>query len=432
MPLVKTAKHIILVLILGVLVFPSVQNTIIPIPPSVLQGVDPPDSVPDFPWKTWYNAEERSDYNKAVEENVGLRSYLIKLRNQVDFSLLNFTEAPGVVIGKEGCLFIESYINNYTGLTFKGTAKIDYEISKLEAIQFELKKRNIDFLLVFAPGKATFNAENIPDRYKMKPMSNYGYYTKRIARSGINFIDMNGWFKKMKNKTSYPLYSKGGVHWTSYGVGLAADSMFRYIEKLRNIDLPEFGWDQVEVSDSLRYSDNDACELMNLFFPPYYGPMPYPKFRYDANGKTRPHVMTIGDSYWWGFASTGITENVFSQDNYWFYNKVIFLNGKKINSVSDVSLKEEINKQDLLIMIVTEATYELFPYGFIEAFFTRYLSYWEADKSILMEIKTEEIKQNPQWYQSIVEKAEKNKIPVEEQLKRDVQYLVEQQESVKK
>ncbi|MEI7983424.1 MAG: hypothetical protein WCI71_17370, partial [Bacteroidota bacterium] len=203
------------------------------------------------------------------------------------------------------------------------------------------------------------------------------------------------------------------------------------IEKMRHIDLPEFGLKTVEMSDSLRYSDNDACDLMNLFFPPHHDPMPYPHFTYQSEGKIRPRVMTIADSYWWGFASTGITQNVFSEDNYWFYNKEIIRNGKKEKNVSDVNLKEEIDKQDVLIMMVTEATYELFPYGFIETFFTLYLTSGEANKAVLLEIKIEEIKRNAEWYQSIVAKAAKNKIPVEEQLKLDAQYMIDQQKNSK-
>ncbi|MCK9219241.1 MAG: hypothetical protein PHF97_06850 [Bacteroidales bacterium] len=418
-------KQLIHVLILGMLILPYLQKSFIFIPPTELKGVADTIPVPGIPWKTWNSEEVRSKYTKTVGDNIGFRSYFIKLKNQVDFSLFTMSYAPDVVIGKNDNLFLEPYINNYIGRTFKGPEKIDYEISHLEKIQSILKQKNIDFLLIFAPGKATVYSEDIPNHYKKRSISNYDYYIKRIDRSHLNFIDMNAWFKKIRNNTPYPLYPRSGVHWTSYGVGLAADSMFRYIEKLCNIDLPEFGWKSVVVSDSLRYSDNDACELMNLFYPPHYDPMPYPKFYYSTTGKTRPNVMTIGDSYWWGFAATGITENVFSKDNFWFYNKVIFENGKKVNRVRDVSLKGEIDKQNLVIMMVTEATYELFPYGFIEDFFTRYLSYQEADNQILLELKIEEIKKSPDWYQSIVQKAKNNHVSVEDQLKQDAQYMID-------
>ncbi|MEI7980570.1 MAG: hypothetical protein WCI71_02895, partial [Bacteroidota bacterium] len=165
----KTVKQLILLLILGILVAPSIPKNFLPVPVLTLNGVGDPEPVPPFSWKMVANSEARSRYKKAIGENFGFRTWLIKLKNQTDFSVFNMTEAPGVVIGKHGCLFIESYIKNYTGLTFKGPAKIDYEVSKLEAIQDELKKKNIDFLLIFAPGKATFSAEDIPDRYRKQP-----------------------------------------------------------------------------------------------------------------------------------------------------------------------------------------------------------------------------------------------------------------------
>ena len=90
---------------------------------------------------------------------------LIRLKNQVDYSLFNYTQSGGVVIGEERCLFLKSYINNYCGIEFQGVRRIDFEVKRLALVGQELKKKNVDLVLILAPGKATLNQELIPSRY---------------------------------------------------------------------------------------------------------------------------------------------------------------------------------------------------------------------------------------------------------------------------
>jgi len=99
--------------------------------------------------------------------------------------------------------------------------------------------------------------------------------------------------------------------------------------------------------------------------------MPYPHFIYEKERKTRPRVIAIGDSYWWGFTATGITANVFAKDRYWFYFRDMKENGNQAGLVANVNLKEELFNQYLVILMATEATYQLFPYGFTESFFEK-------------------------------------------------------------
>jgi hypothetical protein len=395
---------------------------------SSLTGVADTTRCPVLTRSSYYQRAFQPVFEKYTEEKMGFRAPLIKLRNQFDYSVYNYTDAPGVVIGKNGMLFIESYIQNCRGSFFKGEQQIKNDVRRLKMIQDELKKHNVDFLLIFAPGKATYYSDLIPDHYKQRPVTNYQYYIKTLSGSGINFIDMNAWFRKLKGKTLYPLYPLNGTHWTSYGIALAADSMFRYIHKLRNIDLPEFSWDKVILSDSMRYTDNDIGELMNLWWPVKHLPMPYLHFLYKQEGKTRPKVISIGDSYWWGFTSSGITANVFSKDNYWFYFRDIMENERKTGLVANVNLKEQLFSQDLVILMVTEATYQLFPYGFVDGFFEKCMPVSAEVQQMKLEKYIVKIKNDPGWYQSVVEKARLNGRNIDEQIKMDAQFMIDQED----
>jgi len=424
----KGIKYLLLLFVLCLVGLHLAQRSLIIFKQSPLIGVADTTKRPVLSWNTYFNQEFQPVLQKFLEEKMGFRPMLIKLRNQFDYSVFNYTQAPGVVIGKNGMLFIESYIQNRKGSVFKGKAQIRNEVRRLKLIQDELKKHNVDFILIFAPGKATFYSELIPDHYKQRPVTNYQTYINDLTGSGINFIDMNAWFLKLKGKTNYPLYPLNGTHWSTYGIGLAADSMFRYIEKLRNIELPGFSWDQVTVSDSMRYADNDVGELLNLWHPLKPIPMPYPHFIYKQEGKTRPNVVAIGDSYWWGFTGTGVTANVFAKDRYWFYFRDMKENEQPAGLVADANLKEQLFSQDLVILMVTEATYMLFPYGFIESFYEKCMPASAEVLQIKLEQYIVKIKNDPAWYQSIMEKARTSGHSIEEQLKMDAQFMVDQEE----
>ena len=228
---------------------------------------------------------------------------------------------------------------------------------------------------------------------------------------------------------SYPLYPLNGAHWTEYGVGMAADTISRYIEKIRNIDMPEISWDKVSMSDTMRNSDYDIGELMNLFKPLHNKPMPYPEFKFDTIGKTKPKLISISDSYWWSFTMTPIVVKLFDSDNYWFYFKNAYHLQLKGKPVEDLDLKAELFSQDVVIMMVTEATYMLFPYGFIEAFDQKCLDHPSMSDEEKINQYMKLIRKSPDWFKTIREKAKNNGIPVEDQLKADATYLLNQEKT---
>jgi len=420
----KTTRQILFILILLGMLLPFFQNNFLKIPLLPLVGVQDTLGEPKFSFRGFLDLSYQESEGSYLAEKAGFRPLLVRLKNQVDYSVFNYTMSGGVVIGKDGCLFLESYINNYCGIEFRGVRKIDYEVKRLALISRELKKKNVDFLLILAPGKASFDREQIPSRYRKKNITNYGYYSKKLAVSGVNVIDMNAWFGKLKEHSPYPLFPASGVHWSSYAVALAADTMVRYLERLRNIDMPEISYDKVRMSDTMKYSDNDAGDLMNLLCATRNSPMPYPEFHYRSEGKHKPDAVIIADSYWWGFITSGISRNIFGKAQYWFYGQDIFEDEKKTGTVAAVNIHQELEKQDVVIMLVTEATWMLFPFGFTDAFLKDFKPETDADKALQVEIMMDNIRRDPKWYRAIVEKAARNRVAAEEQLRTDALYMI--------
>jgi hypothetical protein len=424
-------KKILFMLLLGIMCIPFLQYSFDFVKVTPLAGIpNKIENKPKIKIKSWFNNKFQDSTDTYFNENIGFRPWLIKLVNQIDYSLFNTTKAPGVVIGKDGNLFIESYILDYIGQNYIGKEKIDTEVKKLEEISNYLSQKNITLMVVFTPGKASYYPEFIPDKYdvKNKKTSNYEGYVSAFKKSKVQFLDFNDYFKKQKSKSPYPVYSKVGTHWSSYAKSYVLDSIVRYIEKERKIDIPDFDWSEIKLSDSLQKIDWDIEELMNLVFPIKHEKMPYPKYKYNETNKTKPSVIAIGDSYWWCLVGDDIPEHLFARDEYWFYNKNIYINNEKqANDVVNINFQETIMKQNVILLLATEATLHMFPYGFSEQFNNKILQANET-KNLSQDEKIafweKKITKDPEWFQQIKEKAAKQKTTVKEMLRLNAIFMM--------
>ena len=85
-----------------------------------------------------------------------MRNIFVRINNQIDYSLFNIPNSEGIVIGKEGYLFEKDYIRTCLGKDFLGKSVIDKKLLRTKFIQEFLKTKNIDLIIVFEPGKASF------------------------------------------------------------------------------------------------------------------------------------------------------------------------------------------------------------------------------------------------------------------------------------
>jgi hypothetical protein len=198
-----------------------------------LQGAFIPKEQPILTSSNWFSGNYQDSLSIYLNENIGFRNYFVRLNNQIAFSLFDFARANGVVVGKENFLYERNYIRAYLGKDYIGEAAIAEKVRKLEKIQDRLKKRDIELIVVFAPGKGSFYPEYIPTDQVPSENNNYKTYVRLLNNTPINLIDFNKWFRKKKGTTVAPLYPKTGIHWSRFGELMAADSLLKYIDKLK-------------------------------------------------------------------------------------------------------------------------------------------------------------------------------------------------------
>ena len=312
----KRVKSILLIFILFFLLLPLLQQNLSLFAFDPLYGYYNLRDKPQlkwFTWERWFSDKFQDTLSKSLQDHVVFRELLIRLNNQYKLNLFDETDMKNIVVGKENYLFEEGYILEYLGRNFTGKTYIDEKLRRTKWVQDYLKReKNIDLIIVFEPGRASFFPEFIPERYQPqhKTLSNYQYYAQRCKGLDIHNLDLNAYFLSMKTTSPFPLYPKYGVHWSTYGMTLAMDTLIHYIENTRNIDMPEVICNNIISSTEYSDIDWDIEKSMNLLYKlPQSEAMAHLEitFNNDAH-KTKPDILTIGDSYCWSIFNAEIPD----------------------------------------------------------------------------------------------------------------------------
>ena len=434
----RNINRILFIVVLTLLFVPMAQQWSRLVNETPLRGAIKEVPEPIFSWANWFSGSYQDKMEKYLNQHFGFRNAMVRVNNQLYYSLFRKAKANGVIIGKKGYLFERSYFDAYYGTDFLGKDTLYKELKKLKAVQDTMEAQGKTLLLVLAPGKATFFPEYIPDRYRRKKgPTNLEYYLKFSKELGIHHLNFSSWFVKMKDTARYPLYPKTGIHWSYYGMALAADSILHTLENLRHIDLPDLVWKGIKVSRKLRNTDRDIERGMNLIFPLPNHPMPYPQLAVDTVGKTRPRALVIADSYYWQIYSAHIPQQVFREQEFWFYNQQI--NPKRKDGVAwtnEVNLSDELKKKDIVILLCTEPVLKRLFWGFIDDAYAAYFqpemyqrkhSEVKLDQTIISRI-IKGIKSNEQWLRLEVDKAKKRHISVDSMIRLDAIYVFTKRE----
>jgi len=428
--MVKGIKNIALFIIMALLFLPMIQNSIPIVKLKKLKGSFAEIENPEYNIQAFLNGSYQEQYNEYLEQNIGFRPFFVRVNNQIAYSLYRKALANQVIIGHDHILYEENYIKAYLGRNFLGDSNWDIKIKKIKTVQDELKKLDIDLLILFAPGKASFFPESIPARYNIheKTKTNQEYLIEQFNERNINYIDFNSWFVSMKDTTSYPLYPNCGIHWSAYGVGLAMDSLKRCLEDLKGRKMIDFGWNGYDFPDTLRHPDYDIAEGMNLLFKIKYIKMAYPRFYFNSDSNTyKPNTLTIGDSYYWMIFGNGISQQFYNKEDFWYYNRMAhgteYVSGKP---VADLDKPAEILKRDFIVLISTEANLHKFAFGFIDDIYDMIedgsLNRYDEGRIAII---TDYIRSDATWMEAIREKAAKQNIGIEEMIRLDAIWLIE-------
>lgn len=367
-------KNGLFLVVLALLFLPMLQSKFVIFKIQPLKGAVEATADPYISKDRWLSGEYQKLQEQYVKDSFGLREPFVRLYNQLHFSLYHQTNASGVVIGKEGYLYEEGYIRAYLGLDFIGEDSIRNQVDRLRVIADSLKRKDIEVVVLLAPGKGSFYPEYFPESYdgiKRGP-TNFEAYKKYLTKARINVFDAHTWFGEMKSDVHQKnkLYSKTGIHWSKYGESVVADSLLTYLSHVTGRPFPGMELERIEYDSELRGTDNDIWQGMNLIRPLNDFKMAYPVVRRINAQNNTTRVVTIADSYFWGLYWMGLPKDYFANGEFWYYMEQRYPQSFKTAAPVNVNnLAQEIEGNNVVLLICTESNLPRFGFGFIESFF---------------------------------------------------------------
>lgn len=418
-------------IIIIILFIPLVQQKTDWMHVHALFGISENAPYPFFSKETWLSEEYQKQKDNYLNQNFGFRNWLVRLNNQITYSIYGQVHCSNVVVGKNNQLYQDFYIDGYDGKDFIGKDVIKEKCFKLKKIQDTLSKKGINFLVLLAPGKADFFPEYIPDQYKeildKKLPTNYQFISAALNEKKINTIDFNKWYMEHKNKTDFPLYPQGGVHWSVYGAAFAADTLIENMKRISGKNYIDIKIKKGEMRDTIPVPDRELTDGMNLMFPLPAYKTAYPNVEYDTAGKIKPNVLTISDSYINNLSEVGLIKYGFSDQslNFESFNMAHSMFTNNYIYVNLLDVQKEIESRDFVIIITTVPNLNRFGWGFIESVYDIYYN-TDSEKQKERQIKywEDRILHTPEWIENIKQKANKEGHSLEIELRANAEYMI--------
>lgn len=371
----------------------------------------------------WLDGSYQKNTESYLNENFGFRSALVRLHNQIEFSVFKKTNTEKVCIGKEDYLYEIPYINAFYGYNVVEKKNINDSLREFKILQDTLKQLGKDILLVLAPGKARIYPEYIPDYYSPKSgqMTNYDNYVEALHTYKISYLDFTPLFLNKKSKSNYLLFPQLGMHWSRLEAVYAFDTIAKHLSYLSGNPTPKLVVKSVSEKKNLEPPDDDVAESMNLLRYPNFKKMGYPEFYFEQKNKIKKNCVVVSDSYWWDIYNQGLPLNAFQDNEFWYYFRAAY-SKNHCDSVNSIDIKRRLIHSDFIIVLISESNLNRLGYNFFGSALSALRKPIIPTESEIKDI-TAAIKKNDDWYKDVQRKASEKKITVDSMLRLDATWF---------
>lgn len=401
-----------------------------------LHGFIPMEDTIKLTPKTYFDGTYQDYLTEHAKRNSGFRELCIRSYNQCLYSLFGKSSNDNIVRGENKEMYLEMYLNEVTGKSLKSCygsegyfkARAQKDIEKTKVLIDSLSKHNTAFLFVEAPSKTWVYPEYMPQAYRdsIMPFCVQDYYTQLFKENDIPHIDFLSYFKSLKGKTEYPLYSRYGTHWAESTIPFVTDSILRKIGSLIGQEMPRIVCIDENVTTTYSKQDGEIENLMNLLWPIHKPALPQPIMALSDTTLRKPNILVIADSYFIQLHES-VFADCFDRCEYWKYNdEIITKDVQYLGKVRDyLEAYNVINQVDLVMVLSTSVYAYNYMFGFCETANEAFVDRDGKLKQKKIEETIERIKSVPEWYESVKQQAIERGVDIEEMLRRNAIYAIE-------
>lgn len=339
-----------------------------------LSGVTEAAPFPDWSLKGLLDGALQETISTYYSENLPGRDLMIKIRNQVIFSLFSKSPNNNIVIGKDKVLFEKEYILKYEKYYPPVTKEFTEDLcNKLMAIQEKLEARGKEMYLFITPTKVRYYEAYVPEIYMQANRfpdtpGNYEQFTETLKEYPLHVYDSIPYIDQLAETADYPFFHRTGTHWSQVLSAEVTADFVRFLNEQSRYSFPEITISSHPVADPI-YPDADIFNSLNLFSPPYDKNYLQADWQFQPRKEDGPNLLCRGGSFMGQTLVPLINHGFFSKDTY-IENTLVshypFSQFTSFSDYSEIDLKQEFDQADIIIFEVNEAHIPVMSFSMID------------------------------------------------------------------
>ncbi len=341
---------------------------------TTLSGVTNASSDPVFSIERLMDGSYQSDLDSYVTATLPGRDLMVRVRNQIIFSVFDKSPNDNIIIGKNKNLFEEEYISKYEKVYPPADSEyISSLIEDLLYIRDKLEERGKEFYIFITPTKVRYYEEDVPEIFirssNFSDMTgNYEIFTEALETTDLKVYDSIAYIDTIKDDFPYPLYHKTGTHWSWPLATAVVLDLAAWLNEESRYDLTSGSMEVTEAEGPV-YPDSDIYDSLNVFSAPYDTPYYSVSYQGAELSGERPNLFCRGGSFMGQSLTTLINSGYFNEYTY-VENTNIFYDtlsaAKTFSDYSELDIKKELDKADIVIFEVNESHIPTMGFGIVE------------------------------------------------------------------
>ena len=331
---------------------------------AALIGVTSSEPVP-LSWADVVSGRTQATVSRQVGLAEPYYATAIRLRNQIEYSLLGYSAEQTIVVGAGDQLIERVYIDEYCSRDLAAFLRqAPAWATSVRRIQDAVERRGQVFLYVVTPSKVAqypgYLPPSLPCPSKQADrIDTVASWMALLRQQGVHAVDTTATLWAAHGAYPFELFPRGGTHWNAVGSTLALQAIDAGLLAQHHDQAfaPfSFSW---RISSHPADQDIDLARLLNLFrLPDHFtvpvvtvdGPPP--------GGCSRRRITIVGGSFMEAIAASLSRSACVGRvvEYFYWHERFAWSNGARTRSPADRALRDaELRDADIILLEQNEA-----------------------------------------------------------------------------